>query len=259
MITWSDTEKHLDVFEAAVIREAAVETAGDENIRHNLELKRLHTFKVREAALAVAEAEGFSGDEKICASYAALAHDFGRFEQFRRYRTFYDGGSVNHAELGVSIMRRLGVPSGIPEDFREMIYRIVLRHNQRKLEAIDDPFERRLSMLIRDADKIDILRVLSAEYRYCRDNRKAAYELKNEPVISPEVRKYVESGSAVPYSELRTVPDFVINVVGWINDLNFSGSRRLFREGDFIADAREILREVPGGTELMDGIFGADS
>ncbi len=256
MITWSDTEPYLGAFEDAVVREAAVEASDDENTRHNLELKRLHTFKVREAALTVAGAEGFSGEEKICASYAALAHDFGRFEQFRRYRTFYDRKSVNHAELGVTIMRRLGEPSGLPAEFRETVYRIVLRHNQRRLEEVADPFERRISMLIRDADKIDILRVLSVEYRNCRDNRKAAYELKNEPVISAGVRKYVESGSAVPYAELRTVPDFVVNVAGWINDLNFPTSRRLFREGAFLSDAREILGNVPGGAELLERIFG---
>ena len=40
------------------------------------------------------------------AEAAGLMHDLGRFKQYRRYRTFNDRRSVNHASLGVRIMRR---------------------------------------------------------------------------------------------------------------------------------------------------------
>ena len=40
------------------------------------------------------------------AEAVALLHDVGRFEQYKRYGTFNDRKSVNHAALGVEIMKK---------------------------------------------------------------------------------------------------------------------------------------------------------
>ena len=255
MNTWYDIKNLEQQFTEALHAEADVVSAQDAEIKRNLLLKVEHTLKVREKAVTIAEMENFTGEEKICGIFCAIAHDFGRFEQFRRYRTFFDRQSVNHAVFGVEIMRQRGIPAGLPEEMREMLYRVVLRHNMIELPPISDPFEERISKLIRDADKLDILRVISVQYQDHKSRKNITYDLEMIPVISPAVRDLITAGKIVPYGELRTVPDFIINVASWFRDLYYPGSKKLFLASGFPEEAAEILEEVPDGKKFLQKIF----
>ncbi len=259
MNTWSVIKDAEKKFIDALLQEAGTEVCTDEEIKRNLLLKVEHTFKVREVAAAVAEAEGFDDELKICGSFCAVAHDFGRFEQFRRYRTFFDKKSVNHATFGVEIMKQRSLPAGVPAEMQDLLYRVVMRHNMPELPPITDTFEKNVSMLIRDADKVDILRVISMQYKDHKSRKNITYGLDMVPVISPAVRDLIESGKVVPYAELRTVPDFIVNVASWIRDIYFASAKKLFLASDFPAEAAEILADVPGGSSFLEKILHSHS
>ena len=61
--------------------------ATDEKIK----LKIDHTYRVAELCERIAKAE-------------QMVHDVGRFEQLRRYGTFSDADSIDHAALGADIL-----------------------------------------------------------------------------------------------------------------------------------------------------------
>jgi len=79
--------------------------ATDDEGAKNIRLKIGHTRKVCEAMALLSEGENLSENESIMASAVALLHDVGRFPQYRRWRTFRDSDSDNHARLAVDVIR----------------------------------------------------------------------------------------------------------------------------------------------------------
>lgn len=69
-------------------------------IRHKIE----HTFRVADLSERYANALGMGPDDAAWAWFFGLLHDIGRFEQVRRFGTFVDSQSVDHAELGADIL-----------------------------------------------------------------------------------------------------------------------------------------------------------
>ncbi len=78
---------------------------GDINDQENIILKEIHTKHVVKEILNVAKHLELNNDELRFAEIIALFHDIGRFEQYVRFKTFVDKKSVNHAELGVKILK----------------------------------------------------------------------------------------------------------------------------------------------------------
>ena len=105
--------------------------ATDEEGEKNIRLKIVHTRKVCEVMELLAEGEQLSENDARLASATALLHDAGRFPQYRRWRTFRDSESDNHARLAVE-------PGHAPvvdraERSREMAR--VVRNSQRDVSA----------------------------------------------------------------------------------------------------------------------------
>lgn len=96
-----------------------------------------------------------------------MLHDIGRFEQVRRYNTFWDADSVDHAQFGADLLfgskannssdKQIELGFELPN--AELIELAIRNHNKYKLpEGLTDR-ELLFSNIIRDADKIDILKV----------------------------------------------------------------------------------------------------
>jgi len=67
-------------------------------------LKYDHTFRVAAMCDAISESLPLEKPRKDLAWLTGMLHDIGRFEQVRRYHTFRDGDSVNHAQLSADIL-----------------------------------------------------------------------------------------------------------------------------------------------------------
>ena len=94
-----------------------------------MELKRVHTAHVVDNAKLIAEGEGFDAETARACEAAALLHDTGRYEQLKRYNTFRDSDSVDHAVFSHDIVVEKGWLDGDPQ--REAILTAVLVHNRR--------------------------------------------------------------------------------------------------------------------------------
>lgn len=89
-------EKALKTFEKYVEKY----NPEDEKIK----LKKEHIQRVAKVAEEIAKSENLTDEDIDLAWLIGLLHDIGRFEQIRRYHTFNDGKSINHAEMGVKIL-----------------------------------------------------------------------------------------------------------------------------------------------------------
>ena len=126
-----------------------------------IKLKIVHTFRV--ASLTDTIAHSLVLTEEACdfAWASGLLHDAGRFEQLRRYHTFDDARSVNHAALSADILFHEGriKDYGLPPAWYPMLETVIRLHNVYKLPDSLTPEEHRFAAILRDADKVDIFRV----------------------------------------------------------------------------------------------------
>ena len=215
-----------------------------------MELKRVHTAKVVENAVAIAEGESFGDREREDGMIAALLHDTGRYEQLKRYNTFKDSDSVDHAVFSHDIVRKLGWLDGYAD--AEPILKSVLYHNRRDLPDDMDALTALLSHTVRDADKLDIFRVLEEQVRTTdwRKDSRAFWNLKVSEAPNPLVVAAIRERRPVDYQNIKSLADFVLIQIGWmISGLHFATSLRLSRERGHLAFRRNFLKEIGGGAD----------
>jgi HD superfamily phosphohydrolase YqeK len=206
-----------------------------------MELKRVHTAKVVENARLIADGERFSPAEREAALAAALLHDTGRYEQLRRYDTFRDSDSVDHAVFSHDIVR----DKGWTDD--PVVLNAVLWHNRRDLPREMDPLTAVVAHTVRDADKLDIFRVLEDQLAHTdwKADSRAFWNLAISAPPNPVVVACIERGEPVDYQNIRSLADFVLIQVGWmISGLHFATSRRLCAERGHLAFRRDFLHQL---------------
>ena len=102
---------------------------------------------------------------------AALYHDVARFEQYLRWHTFRDRESCDHGQWGVRILKREQRLEDEAPAVRTLVLVAVGLHNRFALPPGLPEGMARICHAVRDADKLDILRVmdehLSGPRPYC--------------------------------------------------------------------------------------------
>lgn len=230
---------------------------ADGRLPKMMQLKYEHTMKVMDNAERIAESEGFTDEERFVAVSAALLHDTGRYEQLKRYDTFKDSESVDHAVFSHDIVKSDGWLRGLSAaelaaQMEDKVLAAVLYHNRRDLPDGLDKLTLLASQTVRDADKLDIFRVLEhqVEHSDWRTDSRAFWNLAVGVPPNPEVVKAIREHRPVDYQHVRSLADFVLIQVGWmISGLYFATSRRLCRERRHLDFRRSFLREIGGGCE----------
>ena len=221
-----------------------------------MELKRVHTAHVVENARAIASGEGFDAETARACDVAALLHDTGRYEQLRRYNTFRDSDSVDHAVFSHDIVVEKGWLDGAPQ--REAILTAVLVHNRRDVPEGLAPLDEAAVHTVRDADKLDIFRVLEHQIATTdwRHNCEAFWNLPTRAAPNPAVVEAIRAGRPVDYQNIKTLADFVLIQVGWMRSgLRYATSRRHCAERGHLAFRRDFLHQLtddPAVDELYD-------
>ncbi len=209
--------------------------SDDPELQRNFDLKEKHTFRVCMEITRLGRGLGLSGDDQRLAEVIALFHDIARFEQYARYRTFLDARSLNHAETGVAILREKAVLDNLDVASRDLILYAIAHHNKAALPVCEDERSLFFSRLLRDADKLDIWRVVTDYYqRRANGERNQAIELDlpDTQGISPKVRGALMSREIVQAADIGSLNDFKLLQVGWVYDLNFTPAvERLVEKG----------------------------
>jgi hypothetical protein len=194
-----------------------------------LSWKRQHSFGVWSAMLFITREESMSKQDKCIAEATALLHDVGRFPQYVRHRTFLDSMSVNHGELGAEVLLREGALSFLPDRERELVIFAVKHHNAYHVPDMSDRRKEHLLRLIRDADKIDIWRVMLRYYATPEEQRSpgVGMGLPDTQDYTPELLASIHEGKMIRYEGLQTLNDYRLMQLSWTYDLATRGSLRL--------------------------------
>jgi len=217
--------------------------SDDPTVQENMDLKAEHTRKVCEAIRKIGQSLELSEEDLCLAEASGLLHDIGRFEQYRRYRTFVDHRSGNHALLGVQVIQTSRVLESLDPAAADILIRAVAYHNRAALPEGEPERCLFFLKLLRDADKVDIWRVVTEYYRKAGNNRNRAIELDlpDTDGISAPVYEALMNGRLVQSADLKTLQDFKLLQIGWIYDVNFPGTFQMVREKKYLEAIRQAL------------------
>lgn len=217
-----------------------------EEDQRNIDLKTAHTYRVKNAILDIGNTLERTRDEKQLAETMALFHDVGRFQQYRDYGTFKDAVSVNHATLGVAVLKEFGVLDIIREDERYLILQAVQHHNVPVLPDELTGNVRFFTRLLRDADKVDILKVVTEYYEKKHEvqNKTVELDLKDKDAISDRIFEDFMNGTIIRADDMIYLNDFKLLQLAWIHDINFRRSFELIANGKYLD---KIIETLPAG------------
>lgn len=221
-----------------------------------IKLKIDHTFRVAEIADRIAAGLGADRD---FAWLSGLLHDIGRFEQVKRYGTFYDAVSIDHAELSADILFKDGLFAEFEkalfsdvssdenifknEDKKKLLETVIRLHN--KLAVPDGLDEETLlyTRILRDADKADIFRVLT----------EPPYDGRNERIINDgepadeKVMSLVMERRCVPRGITKSEFESLVSHCCMAFELEFKVSREIVSEQGYL----DILMNLDAKNDIV--------
>lgn len=220
----------IDINKARLILKDYIKPYDINNPR--IALKAAHIFRVADASKKIAEELQLTEEQIELAELIGLLHDIGRFEQVRIYDTFNDGKSIDHAELGIQILKENNLLNKFCEDekYHDIIIKAIHNHNKFKIDAGTEGETLLQSKIIRDADKIDIFKILTTE-KFDTLYRKD--EITDE-AITPKVFESFLENKQIDRSQLETSMDSWVNNISYIFDIYFKPSFEIIKENNYI-------------------------
>jgi hypothetical protein len=220
-------------------------------LQKNFDIKKAHTLRVLANSRLLAGYLSLNTDEEVVAVLAAVFHDIGRFPQMIEYSTLNDSVSLDHAQLAVDILKENEFLSKCSREIQEQVFLTILLHNKFELPKNLSGQELLQARLLRDADKLDILKVLT-DYYFDKNqpaNHLLTWELPVSPKISPGVVKEVMSGKLVSKKEIKTDTDVKIMQLSWVYDINFKPTIELIFKNRFL---EKIYNSLPKTDQVIE-------
>ena len=195
-----------------------------------VKLKIDHTYRVAGLCARIAASEGMPPADADLAWLCGLLHDVGRFEQLRRYATFNDAVSIDHADCSARLLFDQGrIRDYTDDDSQDALLRAaVALHSAYRLPDSLDGRTLLYCNILRDADKIDILRV-NVETPLEEIYNVSTRELRSA-AVTPEVEAAFYGHHAVLRTLKRTPADNVVGHMSLVYELVFAESLRIMRE-----------------------------
>lgn len=198
-------------------------SAYDDGSDTRIKLKIIHTQRVTEVMEQLTAALPLSESDRELAYLCAVYHDIGRFEQLKRYHTFLDYKSIDHAQLGCEILRQ-----GDFLDEKTLLF----------------------AKLIRDADKCDIFRVFAQEDPV--DTTGFSAEQVEQEAVSDVVYESILGHYCIKKQERKTGLDVWVSFLGFFFDLNFAESLRIaLKQGYYKKRFLDLNFEDPATEERV--------
>lgn len=222
-----------------------------------LEFKLAHSARVAENSSLIAAGLGLPGGEAALARAAGLLHDTGRFTQYAGHGSFIDARSLDHGLEGRRVLEEKARPLfSCGASFSRLL--CAVQYHNRKAEDLPaglPPAENSLLLLVRDADKLDIMSELmrSAESDGFRELQAMVPDIALSRELSPGVLEAAARGETLSLKNLRTMADILVMVAGWFKDLNYTPARQTAAERGFLSRLRRQLPESQG----LDALFSS--
>lgn len=221
-----DRERVINVFASYV------KNYNDQD--EKVKLKIEHTYRVSELCEEIAKSIHLSQEDLDLAWLTGILHDVGRFEQLRMYGTFNDALSVDHAALGADILFRDGMIRQFvnEEDADALLEKAVRCHSAYRIPDSYSERETMFSNIVRDADKIDILKV-NVEVPLEEIYNVTTKDIKTSQVTAEVMDAFYEH-RAILRSLKRTAVDHVVGHISLVYELFYPVSVTLVKKQGYL-------------------------
>lgn len=275
----ADLNGLIDVVESInkpVINRKNVINAFAEYVRNydpsdeKIKLKIDHTYRVAGLCQRIAESLGLSEPDVDIAWLLGMLHDIGRFEQIRRFGTFNDVQSVDHAEFGADLLFKEGLIRKFAEGYYEecelarsgneeaeqiiknnehhnkdtgLIEMAIRQHNKYRVKEDLTERQRMFCDILRDADKVDIFKVnadIPMEIIY-----DVTTEELNNGIITKEVLESFYKKETVLKSVRRSAVDHIVGHISLLFELVYKESYRQAKEQGYVYKLLDFKSDVP--------------
>ena len=275
----ADLNGLIDVVESInkpVINRKNVINAFAEYVRNydpsdeKIKLKIDHTYRVAGLCQSIAKSLNLSEADVDIAWLLGMLHDIGRFEQIRRFGTFSDADSVDHAEFGADLLFKEGLIRKFAEGYYEeyelassgneeaeqiiknnehhnkdtgLLELAIRQHNKYRVKEDLTERQRMFCDILRDADKVDIFKVnadIPMEIIYDVTTE----ELKSG-VISKEVLESFYKRETVLKSVRKSAVDHIVGHISLLFELVYKESYRQAKEQGYVYKLLDFKSNVP--------------
>lgn len=249
------TDEHLHLFQAWFTEHARTFREADPLHQRSLDMKEEHTARVQAASARIATGLGLPENARRIAATTALFHDLGRFPQYQRYRTFRDPDSDNHAKLSLRELHRHRILHHLEKRERHLICRAIIFHNRRFLPDNLDSETLLHCRLIRDADKVDILRIMVEHFQLSESvqNQVITFGLDTKGGVRDCLyRQLIFEGQVMNYTGLQSTNEMKVLQMSWIHDINFRPTFEILHEKNYLGALAATLPDTPLLRQALD-------
>ncbi len=209
-----------------------------------LQLKVHHSLEVLQHTKHLVATEATLQPYGRACLLAALFHDVARFYQFERWRTFKDAPGRNHGLLGAKILRQQQFLANESSLIQKQVIAAVAMHNRFSIPKHISHDIMLITQAVRDADKLDIIRIMAEHFSQKTGQNQAVVFYANEDPLgwSPKIIQDVLENRLAFYSDIQYVNDFKLLLGSWLHDLTFASSKKMFASSGHM-DC--ILQDLP--------------
>lgn len=251
-----------------------------------IKLKIDHTYRVADLCEQIAQSLELSAAEVDLAWLSGMLHDVGRFEQLRRYNTFSDAQSIDHARFAVELLYDEGlITDYVPEisttelvagartwrsmggvneshtsqsedmplsDISQTLRIAIGEHSAYRIQKELDERTRMFCQILRDADKVDIFRVI------CDTPMEEVYGFQTKDIlrsaITPEVMQAFYEHHAVLRKLKKCPADYIVAHGSLTFELVYPESLRIAKEQGYLKQMMSFQSENPDTAEIFEDL-----
>lgn len=216
-----------------------------------IKLKVKHILRVAENSKYIAQNLGLDEEQVALAELIGLFHDIGRFEQVRKYDTFSDKDTgLDHAEYSLKVLYEEGLITRFIDTnkYDNIIKKAVFNHNKASIDSSINGEALLFSQIIRDADKLDIYRVINEDAMADIFWYKDFDNLKITPIVIDEFLK----DKLVKYKDVKNNADLIFVFYSYIYDFNFPICLKVIKDNEYLDKFSLRIKDTFKDEEIID-------
>lgn len=221
-----------------------LKNALNESEKIHLNRKREHSVRVVDNALEIGKSLNLTDKKMDILSIIALFHDLGRFPQFKKYHTYDDDISLNHAILSVNVLEESNILKNFDKSTQSLIKNCIFIHNLKDIPSDISEDEYLFASILRDADKLDFYKnMLDIIPNLPLEEQKVFYANRDDvAIISDNIYNKILNKETILNKELQTKLDKQVRSLGFItSDLNHKKSFEIILNNNYIDRIYELL------------------
>jgi len=226
-------------------------SSEDPEIQINIDLIKEHAYRVVENVNELGLSINVEESDLFLLETAALLHDVGRFEQLIQNGNYTDSLALNHIQLGLNVIEQHEVLTSLEDEEKNLVIDCVKMHDLSVLPKITNERALALVHLLRDADRIDVLRIVSEYYTHKKlhPNRHLDMELKDLPAIAKKISAAILAERVAKREDVETVNDLKLMQMSWIFNMKHKKSFKIVSEKSYI---KAIFETLPKTDKVID-------